>query len=112
MAATRSQPYPQTKPLCLNLWVATKTAVHPAKPDQENADACMATTRYLGVFDGVGGVRQRGMIPAAMSNGLAVSVGGELERRLSVNAQRFDRDTQLFLKSSVRANTAGVCDVC
>ena len=42
-----------------------------------------------------------------MSVDLAHRMGIELARRLEVNAQRYDRDTQLYLKSSVRANQPG-----
>lgn len=105
--ANRYSPYPLTSPSSLRLWLGAKSEVHPSKQDQENADAFHVSPRSLAVFDGVSGVREEGLVPAAMSTEMAVSVGNELEYRLQQNAQRYDRQTQLYLKSSVSVNRQG-----
>ena len=90
------------------LWHGCYSTVHPNKLDQTNADAYIANQRYLGVFDGVGSMP----VPSSMSVELALKVQGELGYRLDGNAQRFDRDTQLAIKSSVPCNVPGsVVDV-
>jgi serine/threonine protein phosphatase PrpC len=107
MYSARYQPYPQSKRASFGFWFGSKTEVHPNKPDQENADALMTSSRFMGVFDGVGGVREVGSIPGSMSNALTLETAEEVESRIAWNAQKYDRDNQLFLKSSVSPNVAG-----
>ena len=61
----------------------------------------------MGVFDGVGGVASIGLDPAAMAHDLNMRVPTEMERRLSHNAQRYDRDAQLTLATSTAARNGG-----
>ena len=61
----------------------------------------------MGVFDGVGGVSSIGLDPAAMAHDLNMRIPTEMELRLSHNAQRYDRDTQLSLATSAAPNNGG-----
>ena len=96
--AYRSQPYAvrHTKqaspPVKLDLWSAGASKVHPLKMDQENADTYFITDRSLAVFDGVSGMAEISIKPAAMSSELAFRVSEALKQRLTVGAQVYDRD--------------------
>ena len=61
----------------------------------------------MGVFDGVDGVAERGLDPTTMSHYLNDKIRTELEERLRNNAQRYDRDKQVQLRSSVLPTGAG-----
>jgi hypothetical protein len=111
--AHRYTPYGNSQPAggC-ELWIAHASTTHPLKGNENNnADVAIVGSRYMGVFDGVSGVSSIGLSPAAMSNDLAVKVSTEMEDRLDrqkyTNAQTYDRDIQLMLKSSVRPNDTG-----
>ena len=73
---------------------------HPRKARTGGEDAYFIGDSVYGVFDGVGGVREVGLIPGSMSNALAIETAKEVESRLAWNAQKYDRDNQLFLKSA------------
>ena len=75
--------------------------------DNDNADAFFVSARGLGVFDGVGGVRELGLEPASMSNDLAAQTQEELQRRLVTGAQKYDIEKQHVLRSSVAHNSPG-----
>ena len=106
-AMNRFKPYPNAVPASMHVWFGSSSEVHPLKADQTNADAFFVGSRFMGVFDGVGGVANEGLQPNAMSVDLANRVSAEMEVRLGDNAQQYDRDTQFYLKSSVRPNVPG-----
>ena len=88
------------------MWSGGYSATHPRK-DSVNADRFLHTDRALGVFDGVGGVARLGFEPSAMAEVLKTAIEQNLKSRLEVNAQRYDREVQLLLKSSVLPASAG-----
>jgi serine/threonine protein phosphatase PrpC len=94
-------------PQSLGFWFHASSMVHPCKPDQQNADVYFAGERKLCVCDGVGGVVAHGMVPSAMATAMANDIDEALDYRIANNAQKYDRNTQLCLKSSVRQNEAG-----
>ena len=91
----------------LTFWWGKQSSVHPFKADQINADAAFCAVRYLGVLDGVGGVSLLGMHPAAMALELGAKIPEELEKRLSLGASEYDKETYARLKSSVLPNVPG-----
>ena len=58
----------------------------------------------MGVFDGVGGVFNDGMDPAAMSNAMAVDISRELHDRLETGSQEYDKVIYAYLRGSVMPN--------
>lgn len=105
----RFQPYSSNgnKPPNLRFWFESKQAVYPQTADQQSNDACVGSCRYLGLFSGVPGVGNIGMLPAAVPNEMAFNVGNELEKRLAGNAQRYDQEARDVLKSTVMPNNEG-----
>lgn len=93
------------------LWVAAESATHPLKSGS-NADAFVMGPRYMGVLDGVSGVVDLGLEPAAMADNLAIKIAdtlsSRLDRQMYKYPQSFDRDIQMSLKSSVPANAPGL----
>ena len=85
--ASRYTPYncnqstsPSTR---LELWVGSETQCHPLKNNTgNNADVVLGMERCLGVLDGVSGVAEVGLLPAAMSTDLAVKIQQEMRQRL------------------------------
>ena len=110
MKSTRSPP---TR---LYLWSGYDTQCHPLKQNEgNNADVVLVAERFIEVLDGVSGVAEIGLEPAAMSNELAIKIKGELEKRFDRSRhdpQKYDRDQQRTLKSSVRANQPGIALQC
>ena len=95
----------------LTFWWGKQSSVHPFKADQINADAAFCAVRYLGVLDGVGGVSLLGMHPVAMALELGAKIPEELEKRLSLGASGYYKETYARLKSSVLPNVPGGLEV-
>ena len=91
----------------LTFWWGKQSSVHPYKADQINADAAFCAVRYLGVLDGVGGVSLLGMHPVAMALELGAKIPEEFEKRLSLGASGYDKETYARLKSFVLPNVPG-----
>ena len=90
----------------LRIWSGGFSQKHSLK-SSPNQDRYFFNERSMGVFDGVGGVASIGLDPAAMAHDLNMRVPTEMERRLSHNAQRYDRDAQLTLATSTAARNGG-----
>ena len=110
--AYRNTPYTvavRAPGLCF--WSGESSATHTLKADKENADVTTKGLRFLGVLDGVSGVRDQGMEPIDLPLDLAVrmrdEMTGRLDRCLNSNAQIYDRDVHRVLYSSVAPSVPG-----
>ena len=101
--ANRSAPYPSvSRPTRLELgcgWYAWQ--------QDQNKDAVLLGSRFIGLFGAVESVIGEGFIPGAMPADLAARISDELDERLEINAQQYDQKTQVYLKSTVRPNMPG-----
>ena len=104
--AYRYQPYARRDTASLELWSGAKSVTHNLKTTA-NADRYFFTNRSLGAFDGVGGVAEIGLDPAAMAVHMCNQMQVNIAARLSKNAQKFDRDMQLTLQSSTPPGNGG-----
>ena len=91
----------------LSFWSGAYQSTHPSKPFQDNNDYYFSMERSLGVFDGVGGVREISLDPSAMALDLNMRVPDALQLRLQHNAQMFDRDIQAMLATTIEAKCGG-----
>jgi len=90
----------------LQIWSGGFPQTHVLKPSP-NADRHFFNDRAIGVFDGVGGMAEIGLHPAAIALELNRRLPNEMDFRLVRNAQKYDRDTQLTLATSVGPQNSG-----
>ena len=90
----------------LQIWSGGFSQKHVLKTTP-NQDRYFFNDRAMGVVDGVGGVASAGLDPAAMALELNMRIPIEMDLRLSRNAQKYDRDTQLTLATSVGPQNGG-----
>ena len=105
---TGAKTNPPPAPLATYLWFGSCSKPNCVKTEQYDASIAVTTKRHLGVFDAVEAIKSEGLTPSSMPMGLGPKIMSELDRRLSINAQAYDQDTEEKLKgAAVRTNTPG-----
>jgi len=106
----RYDPYARsstTKPIAMRMWTGFHSDTHPKKTALGNDDRVFAYDRAICVCDGVGGCVELGLSPSAMAEHMCTHIEIELKNRLRDNSQKYDRQVQSRMKSSVSAPGGG-----
>jgi hypothetical protein len=94
----------------LSIWSSSCTDQHPLKMQQTegiNADRVVLTDSWLGVFDGVSGVKAP-WTPSSMSDALSTAFVDQLCRRFSpMQAQAYDNALECKLQGRRDQNKSG-----